>query len=65
MLPHRNLGPALAWKVGEQWHYATREGDAPEDALQADLIELDGETVLCVNFGDSGVNVWGAVKADQ
>jgi hypothetical protein len=59
----RSLGPRLAWRVDVKWHYAAREDDAPKDALPANLIELDGELVLCVDLGGAGVNFWGAVDA--
>jgi hypothetical protein len=59
----RILGDVHAWYEAGQRYSATSEL-APEHAVEAKLVELQGQIVLAMYDGQRGQNVWGAVQLE-
>jgi hypothetical protein len=54
------LGTAHAWNDGEQWWYVRSRADAPEDAVEVQGLNADGQLVLHHFTGAGGTFIYGA-----
>jgi hypothetical protein len=54
------VGRAFVWHDGEKWFYSPTSENAPDDALAAELVEIEGTLAIRLPGGQlvSGAERW-------